>query len=100
MKNFKDFGIYSTSKAFVGTKIEIHNILNTDINVHEYRIADSKFQKDKVEKCLHLQISIGEIKHVIFSGSVFLIDAIQQVPKDGFPFTTKIVKDNKRYMFI
>lgn len=100
MKKFKDFGIESTSKAFVGTKIEVDNILNIEIAVHEFRIVDSKYDKIKGNgKCLHLQISIGTIKHVVFTGSGFLMDAIQQVPKDGFPFTTKIIKDNKRFQF-
>lgn len=99
MKNFKDFGITSTSKAFVGTKVEMHNVLNTDITVHEFRIVESNFKEKGNGRCLHLQISIGITKHVLFTGSGFLMDAIQQVPEDCFPFATKIIKDNKRLLF-
>lgn len=100
MKQFKEFGIKPTSKSFAGTKVEMNTILNTEITVHEFRIVNSIFTKDKTNaKCLHLQISIGKIKHVVFTGSGALMDEIQQVPADGFPFITKIIKDNKRFQF-
>lgn len=100
-KKFSDYKIDTTSKAFVGTKVEIDTILNSNILVQDFRIADSKFTKEKTNaKCLHLQIQIGTIQHVIFTGSVNLMDQIQQVPHPtGFPFETKIVKENKRLLF-
>lgn len=99
-KKFSDFGIKPAAKAFVGRKIEIDQILNTEITVHDFRIEDSKFTKDKSNnKCLHLQISIGDIKHVVFTGSVCLMDMIQQAPEGALPFVTKIIKDNKQLQF-
>ncbi len=100
MKKFKDFGIETASKAFVGTKIEMDTILNSAIAVHDFRIVDSKFDKGKgTGKCLHLQITSGTAYHVVFTGSGALMDQIQQVPKEEFPFETKIIKENKRLIF-
>jgi hypothetical protein len=100
IRKFTDFGIKPATKSFVGSKIEIEQILNTEITVHEYRIVDSKFTKDKGNnKCLHIQISIGTIKHVIFTGSNSLMDMIQQVPDTGLPFSTKIIKESKQFQF-
>ncbi len=100
IKQFKEFGIDTTSSAYVGKRIDIDEVFNTSIKVHKFRIVDSKFPKDKgVNKCLHLQISIDNIFRVIFTISNTLIDQVQQVPSSGFPFETKIVKDNKRFSF-
>ncbi len=100
MKKFSEFGIETTSKAFVGTKIEMDSILNNKIIVHAFRIVDSKFDKAKSNgKCLHLQIMIGAAYHVVFTGSGALMDQIQQVPEGEFPFEAKIIKENKRLIF-
>lgn len=96
MKSFKDFGIQTTQQAFVGDKIKISRILNREITVHNFKIEDSKQFKGK---CLHLQVEVNGTKSVIFTGSAVLLDAIAQVPKDGFPFTTTIVEENDRYEF-
>lgn len=75
--------------------------MNNTIIVHKFRITDSKFSKEKGNgKCLHMQISIDGKFHVVFTGSVALMDLIQQVPETvGFPFETKITKENKRFQF-
>lgn len=100
MKAFSEFGIKQTTKGFVGNKIKIRKILNQQIVVHDYRITNSTaFTAKGNEKCLWLQISIDNTKHVTFTGSVGLIEVIQQIPKEGFPFTTKIVEENDRYNF-
>jgi len=99
-KQFKDFGIKSESKSFVGNKIELFKVLNEEITVHEFKIKDSKYDKENAAgKCLHLQIEYNGEKRVLFTGSVVMMDMIQQVEKDDFPFTTKITKDNGRYLF-
>ena len=100
VNQFKDFGIIPSSKAFVGTKVEIDSVLNNEITIYEFKITDSKFTKENTcGKCLHLQIGIGAAKHVLFSGSINLMEMIQQVPAARFPFTTKIIKENKRILF-
>lgn len=37
--------------------------------------------------------------HVLFNGSIYLMEMIEKVEKDKFPFTTTIVEENKRYEF-
>jgi len=98
MNRFKDFGIKTELQSFTGDKIKMDRILNREITVHDFRIEDSKYGNGN-NKCLYMQISIGETKHVVFTGSVALIDTIQKVPKEKFPFATTIVKENERFEF-
>jgi hypothetical protein len=98
MKRFDQFGIKPETKSFVGDKIKISRVLDREITVMNYRITDSKYQ-DKTEKCLHMQIELNGEKHVIFTGSGVLMDMIQQVPREEFPFIAKIIKDNDRFEF-
>jgi len=98
MKQFKDFGIKPSSQSLTGDKIKMERILNREIKVFDYRIEDSKFGKPN-GKCLYIQICIEDVKHVVFTGSSILMEEIEKVPKDGFPFLTKIVKENNRFEF-
>lgn len=96
MKNFKDLGITVERKGFVGDKIKISKVLNREIVVYDFKIEPSKH----TERRLDLQISVDNTKHVIFTGSKFLIEMIQQVPKTAFPFRTTIKEDdNEAYYF-
>lgn len=95
MKSFKDFKIVSDHKGFEGDKIKMKKILNKEIVIYDYAIKDSNYK----DKCLHLQIGVGDLKHVVFTGSKILIHNIEKVPKDGFPFKTTIVQENERYEF-
>lgn len=98
MKQFKDFGIKPTLQSLVGEKIKIDRILNREITVYDYRLEDSKFGKNN-SKCLYMQIGVGEEKRVVFTGSKALIETIEQVPKNEFPFVTTITKENERFEF-
>ena len=99
MKKFSELGIKSTQKRLTGEKIKISKILNREITVRDYRLETSKFGKNKSGKCLFLQIETEGQKHVVFTGSDVLIDLIQQVPADQFPFTTTIVKEGESFEF-
>ena len=101
MNSFSQFNIKpSTSKGFDGDKIKMSKILNREIIVHDFRLEDSKVFKDKgTGKCLHLQISFSNVKYVVFTSSGGLIEAIQQIPSEGFPFSTTIIEDNDRFKF-
>jgi hypothetical protein len=100
MKAFSEFGITPKPKGFVGNKIKINKIFDKQIIVHDSKIADSKvFKGHGSGKCLCLQISLDGTMHVVFTGSVGLIEAILQIPKEGFPFTTTIREENNRYDF-
>lgn len=100
MKNFKDFGIIASDKNFIGEKIRISKILNREIIVDAFTIKDSKIFKDRGSgKCLCLQIRVDEKKHILFTGSNGLIEEINQVKKDNFPFITTIKEENEKYLF-
>lgn len=99
MKQFKELGIKKVEQGFSGDKIKMDRVVNREIIVHKFHIKDSNFKDKGNGKCLHLQIGIGEIKHVVFTGSGVLMEQIQSVPKNDFPFSTKIVKENERYEF-
>lgn len=97
MFNFKDLGITPKNTQFTGKKIDIDDIINIEIIVHGFEIKDST--KKHGTKYLTLQIEKDQIKRVVFTGSKNLIDLIQQVPKDKFPFKTTIAKQDKRLEF-
>jgi hypothetical protein len=100
MNSFSQFNIKATSKGFEGDKIKISKILNREIVIHDFKIEDSKVFKERGSgKCLHLQISINEKKHVVFTSSSGLIETILQVPESGFPFKTNIIEENDRFIF-
>ena len=97
--SFADFGIKPNLKGFEGDKIKIDRILNKAVIVEAYKIEKSKFEEKGNGQCLHIQVSVDNEKRVVFSGSKFLMDMIEQVPKDKFPFTTTIVKESDSLKF-
>lgn len=97
MFNFKDLGIKPKENQFNGKKIEIDDILNTEISVQGFKIEDSK--KKQGTKYLTLQIDKEDSQRIVFTGSKNLMDLISQVPKDKFPFKTVIRKNDKRLDF-
>jgi len=100
MKNFSQFNIQQTTKGFEGDKIKMSKILNREIVVHYFKIEDSKVFKEKGSgKCLQLQISFNNEKYIIFTGASGLIEVIQKIPENGFPFTTTIIQENERFLF-
>ena len=101
MNRFSQFNITTAAtKGFEGEKIKISKVLNREIVVHDFKIEESKLFKEKgTGKCLHLQISFNDEKHIIFTSSGGLINAIQQIPEGEFPFITTIVEENDRYNF-
>ena len=97
MFNFSDFKIKPKENTFTGKKIEIDDVLNTEIIVEGFKIEDSK--KKQGTKFLTLQIEKEQNKRVVFTGSKNLMDLITQVPENSFPFKTTIKKNDKRLEF-
>lgn len=97
MNKFKDFNIKPQLNSFTGDKINIDGILNTEIEVLQFKIEESK--KKQGTKFLTLQIDKHGTKHVVFTGSTVLMNMIQQVPEDKFPFNTIIVKESGHLEF-
>lgn len=99
MNSFKQFNIQPTSKSFEGDKIKIDRILNKEIIVEAFKIEVSKYKDKGNGKCLYVQIHVDNAKRVLFTGSGSLMEMIQSVPANGFPFTTTIIKENERFQF-
>ena len=97
MNQFNSFGIKPKLSTFTGDKIKIERILNTEIKVIDYKIEESKVKKDT--KLLTMQIEKSGVKHIVFTGSTILMQMIQEVKKEDFPFTTKIVKEFEHLEF-
>lgn len=99
MTTFKELGIKPAERGFTGDKIKMSKVLNKQIKVEAYKIEASKFADKGNGKRMILQIEVEDKKHIIFTGSIYLMDTIAQVPKDKFPFTTTIIEENERYEF-
>ncbi|MBA4849465.1 hypothetical protein [Emticicia sp. BO119] len=96
MNQFKEFNIIAENSTFIGDKVKISKVLNRKIEVHTYKVEDSKHNPGK---CLCLQIKMDGKDHIIFTGSTVLLATIQKVPKDKFPFETTIIEENKMFQF-
>jgi hypothetical protein len=97
MREFKEFGIQPQVKSFTGDKIRIDKLLNRKITVHEYKIEKSKYEGKGM--CLTMQIALSDEMRVVFTSGTALMDVLERIPKDGFPFTSTIVKENERLIF-
>lgn len=97
MNNFKDLNIKPAEKPLTGEKIKMSKILNLEIIVKDFRIEDSKYYKGT--KCLYLGIELNGTNHIVFAQGNILIQTIQQIPIEKFPFNTRIIKENGRYEF-
>ncbi len=99
MKQFSELGIETSLKSFEGDKISPESVLNKNIKVIAFKIQDSKYKDKGNGKCLHMQIELNGEKRVLFTGSGYLMDTIQKVKEADFPFTTIIIKENRRFEF-
>lgn len=97
MKSFKEFGIKPETKGLIGEKIKMSKILNRSITVVGFLVKPSIYEGKG--RCLHMQIVIDNENRVVFVGANMLIEQIQKVPAEGFPFTTTIANENNRYEF-
>jgi hypothetical protein len=99
VKSFKDFGIKSEIKSYIGEKIKMDKVLNREIIVLDGKVEPSNYKDKGSGNRVVLQIKYKEEMRVIFSGAVGLIDVISRLPKDAFPFSTTIAKDGERLEF-
>lgn len=97
MNSFKDFNIAPRINSFVGEKIQVQKLFNLTITVLAFKVEPSR--KKEGTKLLTLQIEKAGEKRIVFTGSTVLIDQIQRVPGNSFPFTTVIRGDNDHYEF-
>ncbi len=98
MKRFNELNIPKTVLThFTGDKIKADRIINKEITVKAFKIEDSKLKPG--EKCLHMQLAIGDTDYVFFTGSKTLMERIQKVSPSDFPFMVTIIKDDQRLDF-
>lgn len=97
MNSFKDLGIKVNLASFVGDKVPVKKLINQSITVIDYKIEPSK--KKENTQLLTLQIEKSGDKRIVFTGSKVLIDQINRVPKEKFPFATVISDENDYYEF-
>lgn len=98
--DFKSLGITpKLPESLIGEKIRIEKILNREVIIEKYRIEPSKYPGKGNGQCLYLQLDIDNSKRVLFTGGTGLIDTIQRIPAESFPFRTTIIKDNDRLIF-
>lgn len=97
MKKFDEFNIKVITQYLAGDKIKIDKTLNREITVEAFKIEPSKFEGKG--PCLHLQFMMSDNQYVSFGSFSRLIEQIKQVPSDGFPFTTTIIKENNILKF-
>jgi hypothetical protein len=97
MNNFKDFDIKPVITNFVGEKITTSKLLDKEIIVVDYKVVPSNFE-GKGDR-LDLQIEYRDEPRVVFTGGKYLIQTIEKVPKDKFPFKTKICKNGEHLEF-
>ena len=82
-------------KGFI--RAEVMKYLELVVLGEESKVKE--FKEKGSGKCLHLQIEINSEKRIVFTSSSGLLDAIEQIPEEGFPFTTTVIRDNDRFMF-
>lgn len=97
MNSFKDFKIKPISVSFSGDKVKMIKVLNSEIIINDFTIKDS--EKKPGTKYLTLQITRKGEKEIVFTGSKNLMDMIEQVPKEKFPFTTTITQEDQMFQF-
>lgn len=96
MKIFSEFA--KNEGIMDGEKTTVEDILNKEIIILSYKIKDSQYNKTNLDKYLHLQIQLGDVKYVLFTGSKVLIDQMEKY-KSEIPFATTIVKIDKYFTF-
>lgn len=99
MKRFRDFA--RSKKVLDGEKIAIAQVLNKEIVVLDYSVAESKFDDCKTRcsgKCLTLQVTVDGVKRVVFTGSDVLLKQVREYEAE-MPFITTIIKVDQFFTF-
>ncbi len=99
MKKFSELNIKSDLNNFIGEKIKISKILNREIIIQAFKIEKSKYPKNNSDKVMTLQIEFSDEKHIVFTSSNNLMNLIEKVNTDDYPFETRIVKEGEHFEF-
>lgn len=96
MQRFSDFS--GEVKPLDGEKISIDKLIDKEIEVHNYNIRNSKFNRPGSNQCMTVQIMCDNQKRIFFTGSDVLINQCEKY-SDNMPFITAIKKINRYYTF-
>jgi hypothetical protein len=97
-ENCEKFSAFAKSKLpMPGTKKSLGQILDKEIMIVDFRIAESKHRQNS--KCLQLQFVLDGEVCVAFTGSVVLLDQIQ-FAQDRVPFLASVTKIDKYYTLL
>lgn len=99
MRKLSELKIELTSPALRGKRIEIEDILDTEIPIYDFSIEPSKFPKKPGDKCMYMQTKVDGKDRVILTIGKTLIALMEKVDKKELPLTAKIIKIDKRYEF-
>ena len=94
VKRFSDFA--KAPDVLDGDKIKLDDLINQDVVVIGYKVTDSKYSKNKSGKCLTLQVEIGGVHRVVFTGSDVLISQMMEYGAE-VPFAAAIKKVDRFY---
>jgi hypothetical protein len=86
-KRFADFS--NEPEPLQGEKCKIDDILNSEIEILNFRLSSSKFPKGESKRCLTLQFRQNEKLRIVFTGSNVLAKQIEQYQEE-IPFFAKI----------
>lgn len=92
-KRFSEFA--EDDRPLTGEKVKIESILNQEILVTGYRLAESRY-KSNSPKCLTVQFIKDGAQHVFFTGSMVLINQLNKYGKE-IPFLATIKKIERYY---
>jgi len=92
---FSELKIEAPKPAFQGEKLSMNQILNLEIKVHKYEVGPSNFEG----KRLTIQFELDGKLHIVFTASTVLLQTLERIPEDSFPFMTRIVRIDKRFQF-
>ena len=81
-----------------GKKRKIHDILNLEIIVIDFKVKPSKYP-DKCKNYTTIQFELNGEKFVVFTGSVVLLQQLKKYNHE-LPFIAKIKKIDQYYIFV
>lgn len=93
-KRFSDFATEETQLE--GAKAKIDDLLNKEIEIVAFRLADTRFSKNTSGKYATVQFRKDNCTCIFFSGSDVIIDQLQKY-SEQLPFVAVVKKINRYY---
>lgn len=101
MADYPRFHDFSTEdKRLEGSKLKLRDIINKEILITGFSLAESKYNGDQSphKEYLTLEFEMEGEKHIVFTGSEVLSQQIQKY-KENIPFYVTIKQIDRYYSF-